>query len=66
MFFFFFFYLHFLQVGFKVFIYREMVNVKDQKLSEIFLTVGLAEQIKFVLRSVIYIFSDSLRHIKFS
>ena len=43
-----------------------MVNVKDHKLSEIFLTVGLVEPIKFVLRSVIYIFSDRLRHVKFS
>ena len=43
-----------------------MVNVKDHKSSEIFLTVGLVEPIKFVLRSVIYIFSDSLRHVKFS
>ena len=66
--FFFYFYLFFfLQVGFKVcFICREMVNIKDHKLSEIFLTVGLVEPIKFVLRSVIYIFSDSLRHVKFS
>ena len=65
MFFFFFFFFFFLQVGFKV-LYREMVNIKDHKLSEIFLTVGLVEPIKFVLRSVIYIFSDSLRHVKFS
>ena len=43
-----------------------MVNVKDHNLSEIFLTVGLVEPIKFVLRSVIYIFSNSLRHVKFS
>ena len=50
----------------KCFIYREMVNVKDHKLSEIFLTVRLVVPIKFVLRSVIYIFSDSLRHVKFS
>ena len=58
-FFFFFFFFFFLQVGFKVFFfffcrlvlkcfkYREMVNVKYQKLSEIFLTVGFVEPIKF-------------------
>ena len=63
---FFFFFFFFLQVGLKCFIYREMVNIKDHKLIEIFLTVGLVEPIKFVLRSVIYIFSDSLRHVKFS
>ena len=50
----------------KCFIYREMVNVKDHKLLEMFLTVGLVEPIKFVLSSAINIFSDSLRHVKFS
>ena len=64
--FFFFFFFFFCRLVLKCFIYREMVNVNDHKLSEIFLTVGLAEPIKFVLRSVIYIFSDSLRHVKFS
>ena len=59
-------YFFFCRLGLKCFIYREMVNIKDHKLSEIFLTVGLVEPIKFVLRSVIYIFSDSLRHVKFS
>ena len=47
-----------------------MVNIKDHKLSEIFLTVGLVEPIKFVLRSVIYIISvtvsDMLNSHKFS
>ena len=56
----------FCRLGLKCFIYRETVNIKDHKLSEIFLTVGLVEPIKFVLTSVIYIFSDSLRHVKFS
>ena len=65
-FFFLFIYFFFCRLGLKCFIYREMVNIKDHKLSEIFLTVGLVEPIKFVLRSVIYIFSDSLRHVKFS
>ena len=68
--FFFYFYLFifffFCRLGLKCFIYREMVNIKDHKLSEIFLTVELVEPIKLVLRSVIYIFSDSLRHVKFS
>ena len=52
----------------KCFIYREMVNIKDHKLSEIFLTVGLVEPIKFVLRSVIYsvTVSDMLNSHKFS
>ena len=63
---FFFFFFFFCRLGLKCFIYREMVNIKDHKLSEIFLTVGLVQPIKFVLRSVIYIFSDSLRHVKFS
>ena len=58
---FFFFFFFFSRLVLKCFIYREMVSVYDHKLSEIFLTVGLAEPIKFVLRSVIYIFSDSLR-----
>ena len=54
---FFLFFFFFLQVGFKVFFfcrlvlkcfkYREMVNVKYQKFSEIFLTVGFVEPIKF-------------------
>ena len=60
------FFFFFCRLVLKCFIYREMVNMKDHKLSEIFLTVGLVEPIKFVLRSVIYIFSDSLRHVKFS
>ena len=60
------FFFFFCRLVLKYFIYREMVNIKDHKLSEIFLTVGLVEPIKFVLRSVIYIFSDSLRHVKFS
>ena len=48
----------------KCFVYREMVNVKYHKLSEIFLTVGLIEPVEFFfLRSVIYIFSDRLRHV---
>ena len=64
--FFFLFFFFFCRLVLKCFIYREMVNVKGHILSEIFLTVGLAEPIKFVLRSVIYIFSDSLRHVKFS
>ena len=62
----FFIFIFFCRLGLKCFIYREMVNIKDHKLSEIFLTVGLAEPIKCVLTSVIYIFSDSLRHVKFS
>ena len=62
-FYFFLFIFFFCRLGLKCFIYREMVNIKDHKLSEIFLTVGLVEPIKFVLRSVIYIFSDSLRHV---
>ena len=67
MFFYIFFYIFFpCRLVLKCFIYREIVNAKDHKLSEIFLTVGLVEPIKFVLRSVIYIFSDSLRHVKFS
>ena len=61
-----FFFFFFCRLVLKCFIYREMVNIKDHKLIEIFLTVGLVEPIKFVLRSVIYIFSDSLRHVKFS
>ena len=65
-FFIFFFFFFFCRLVLKCFIYREMVNIKDHKLSEIFLIVGLVEPIKFVLRSVIYIFSDSLRHVKFS
>ena len=65
-FYFYFYFFFFCRLGLKCFIYREMVNIKDHKLSEIFLTVGLVEPIKFVLRSVIYIFSDSLRHVKFS
>ena len=65
-FFSFFFLFCFCKLVLKCFIYREMVNVKDHKLSEIFLAVGLVEPIKFVLRSVIYIFSDSLRHVKLS
>ena len=64
--FYFLFFIFFCRLGLKCVIYREMVNIKDHKLSEIFLTVGLVEPIKFVLRSVIYIFSDSLRHVKFS
>ena len=63
---FFLFFFFFCRLVLKCFIYREMVNVNDHKLSEIFLNVGLAEPIKFVLRSVIYIFIDSLRHVKFS
>ena len=59
---FFFLFLFFCRLVLKCSIYREMVNIKDHKFSEIFLTVGLVEPIKFVLRSVIYIFSDSLRH----
>ena len=65
-FFLFFYFIFFCRLDLKCFIYIEMVNIKDHKLSEIFLTVGLVEPIKFVLRSVIYIFSDSLRHVKFS
>ena len=65
-FFLFFFFFFFRRLVLKCFIYREMVNIQDHKLSEIYLTVGLVEPIKFVLRSVIYIFSDSLRHVKFS
>ena len=61
----FFFFFFFFAVGFRVF-YIQMVNIKDHKLIEIILTVGLVEPIKFVLRPVIYIFSDSLRHVKFS
>ena len=64
--FFYFYFFFFCRLGLKCFIYREMVNIKDHKLSEIFLTVGLVEPIKSVLRSVIYIFSDSRRHVKFS
>ena len=64
--FFFSFSFFFCRLVLKCFIYREMVNIRDHKLSEIFLTVGLVEPIKFVQRSVIYIFSDSLRHVKFS
>ena len=60
------FFFFFCRLVLKCFIYREMVNIKDHKLSEIFLTVGLVEPIQFVLRSVIYIFIDSLRHVKFS
>ena len=65
-FFYFSFFFFFCRLVLKCFMYREMVNIKDHKLSEIFLTVGLVEPIKFVQRSVIYIFSDSLRHVKFS
>ena len=64
--FYYFFFFFFCRLVLKCFINREMVNIKDHKLIEIFLTVGLVEPIKFVLRSVIYIFSDSLRHVKFS
>ena len=56
-FFIFLFFFFFCRLVLKCFIYREMVNIKDHKLSEIFLTVGLVEPIKFVLRSVIYIIS---------
>ena len=69
-FFFFFFFFFFCRLVLKCFIYIEMVNIKDHKLSEIFLTVGLVEPIKFVLRSVIYIISvtvsDMLNSHKFS
>ena len=69
-FFLFFVFFFFCRLVLKCFIYREMVNIKDHKLSEIFLTVGLVEPIKFVLRSVIYIISvtvsDMLNSHKFS
>ena len=59
MFFFYFscFFFFFCRLVLKCFIYREIVNIKDHKLSEIFLAVGLVEPTKFVLRSVIYIIS---------
>ena len=41
-------FLFFCRLVLKCFIYREMVNIKDHKLSEIFLTVGLVEPIQFV------------------
>ena len=54
---FFFFFFFFCRLVLKCFIFREIVSIKDHKLSEIFLTVGLVEPIKFVLRSVIYMIS---------
>ena len=54
--FFIFFYFFFCRLGLKCFIHREMVNIKDHKLSEICLTVGLVEPIKFVLRSVSHLY----------
>ena len=69
-FFFYFSFFFFCRLVLKCFIYREMINIKDHKLSEFFLTVGLVEPIKFVLRSVIYIISatvsDMLNSHKFS
>ena len=64
-----FFFFFFCRLVLKCFII-EMVNIKDHKLSENFLTVGLVEPLKFVLRSVIYIISvtvsDMLNSHKFS
>ena len=44
LFFFFYFFFFFGRLVLKCFIYREMVNIKDHKLIEIFLTVGLESQ----------------------